>query len=148
MGRFIFVSFGLLVMFLSLSGTEAGVCCPFGWSGYDQNCYKAFEELMTWADAEKFCTQQHKGSHLLSLHNIAEADFVVKTTVSGSKDGVIWMGLSDVWNECNWGWTDGAQLDYKAWNVASNCFIFKTAENNWSRTDCSGTHNFVCKSPA
>uniref|UniRef100_Q6X5S6 Snaclec 8 n=1 Tax=Echis carinatus sochureki TaxID=124223 RepID=SL8_ECHCS len=128
MGRFIFVSFSLLVVFFSLSGTEAGVCCPLGWSGYDQNCYKAFEELMNWADAEKFCTQQHKGSHLVSLHNIAEADFVVKKIVSVLKDGVIWMGLNDVWNECNWGWTDGAQLDYKAWNVESNCFIFKTAD--------------------
>uniref|UniRef100_A0A0A1WDS6 C-type lectin C n=1 Tax=Echis coloratus TaxID=64175 RepID=A0A0A1WDS6_ECHCO len=145
MGRFFSVSFGLLVVFLFLSGIEAAFCCPLGWSGYDENCYKAFEKQMNWADAERFCTQQHKGSHLVSLHNIAEADFVIKKTSPVLKGSVFWLGLNDVWNECNWGWTDGAQLDYKAWNVESNCFIYNTAKNHWLRTDCRSTHNFICK---
>nr|Q4PRC8.1 RecName: Full=Snaclec 5; AltName: Full=C-type lectin-like 5; Flags: Precursor [Daboia siamensis]AAY63874.1 C-type lectin-like protein subunit 5 [Daboia siamensis] len=145
MGRFISISFGLLVMFLSLSGTGAKQDCLSDWSFYEGYCYKVFNEKKTWEDAEKFCTEQHKGSHLLSLHNIAEADFVLKKTLAMLKDGVIWMGLNDVWNECNWGWTDGAKLDYKAWNEGTNCFVFKIAKNHWSHMDCSSTHNFVCK---
>ncbi|KAK9400325.1 VENOM COMPONENT: C-type lectin-snaclec-subunit-beta 3 like [Crotalus adamanteus] len=97
MGRFIFVSFGLLVVFLSLSGTAAD--CPPGWSSYEGHCYKPFNEAKNWADAENFCTQQHTGGHLVSFHSTEETDFVGKLAFQTFGQSIFWIGLSNVWND-------------------------------------------------
>nr|ANN23917.1 C-type lectin 1 [Crotalus tzabcan] len=145
MGRFIFVSFGLLVVAISLSGTGAGFCCPLGWSSYEGHCYKIFKQAMTWADAEKFCTQQHKGSHLVSFHSSEEVDFVISMTWPMLKLDLVWIGLSNIWNECRLEWTDGTRLDYKAWSAESECIIAKTTDNQWLSRPCSRTQKVVCK---
>ncbi|XP_015671561.1 snaclec trimecetin subunit beta-like [Protobothrops mucrosquamatus] len=134
MGRFIFVSFGLLVVFLSLSGTAAD--CPSDWSSYAGHCYKPFNEAKNWADAEKFCTQQHRGSHLVSFHSSEEVDFVVSKTSPILKHDFVWMGLSNVWNECAKEWSDGTKLDYKAWSGQSDCITSKTSKSMWWCTWC------------
>ncbi|XP_039174580.1 snaclec 1 isoform X2 [Crotalus tigris] len=145
MGRFICVSFGLLVVFLSLSGTGAGFCCPLGWSSYEGHCYRVFQQEMTWEDAEKFCTQQHKGSHLVSFRSSEEADFLVSITYPVLKADLVWTGLRDIWNKCKLEWSDGTKLDYKAWSEESECIISKTTDNQWLSRACSKTHNVVCK---
>ncbi|XP_039174583.1 snaclec 1 isoform X4 [Crotalus tigris] len=129
MGRFICVSFGLLVVFLSLSGTGAGFCCPLGWSSYEGHCYRVFQQEMTWEDAEKFCTQQHKGSHLVSFRSSEEADFLVSITYPVLKADLVWTGLRDIWNKCKLEWSDGTKLDYKAWSEESECIISKTSHH-------------------
>nr|Q71RP9.1 RecName: Full=Snaclec stejaggregin-A subunit beta-2; Flags: Precursor [Trimeresurus stejnegeri]AAQ15168.1 stejaggregin-A beta chain-2 [Trimeresurus stejnegeri] len=145
MGQFIFVSFGLLVVLLSLSGAGAGFCCPLGWSSYDLYCYKVFKQQMNWTDAEKFCTEQHTGSHLVSFHSSEEADFVVNMTYPILKLDFVWIGLSNVWNQCNSEWSDGTKLDYKDWSGESECIASKTVENQWWTKSCSRTHYVVCK---
>uniref|UniRef100_T1DH48 C-type lectin 1b n=1 Tax=Crotalus horridus TaxID=35024 RepID=T1DH48_CROHD len=161
MGRFIFVSFGLLVVFLSLSGTEAGFCCPSGWSSYDRYCYKPFQQEMTWADAENFCTQQHTGSHLVSFHSTEEVDFVVKMTHQSLKTNFVWIGANNIWNpepppqsahgaslsfqKCNWQWSDGSKPDYEEWHEQFECLISRTFDNQWLSMDCGDTCSFVCK---
>nr|Q8JIW1.2 RecName: Full=Snaclec agkisacutacin subunit B; Short=Agk-B; Flags: Precursor [Deinagkistrodon acutus]AAF26287.1 agkisacutacin B chain [Deinagkistrodon acutus] len=143
MGRFIFVSFGLLVVFLSLSGTAAD--CPSDWSSYEGHCYKPFDEPKTWADAEKFCTQQHKGSHLASFHSSEEADFVVTLTTPSLKTDLVWIGLKNIWNGCYWKWSDGTKLDYKDWREQFECLVSRTVNNEWLSMDCGTTCSFVCK---
>nr|Q71RQ0.1 RecName: Full=Snaclec stejaggregin-A subunit beta-1; Flags: Precursor [Trimeresurus stejnegeri]AAQ15167.1 stejaggregin-A beta chain-1 [Trimeresurus stejnegeri] len=145
MGRFIFMSFGFLVVAVSLSGTGAGFCCPLGWSSYDEHCYKVFNQRKTWDDAEKFCTQQHKGSHLLSFHSSEEVDFVVSKTYPILKEDFVWIGLSDVWSECTKEWSDGTKLDYKAWSGESECIASKTTDNQWWSRSCNTTYYVVCK---
>nr|Q5FZI5.1 RecName: Full=Snaclec trimecetin subunit beta; Flags: Precursor [Protobothrops mucrosquamatus]AAW69916.1 trimecetin beta-chain precursor [Protobothrops mucrosquamatus] len=143
MGRFIFVSFGLLVVFLSLSGTAAD--CPSDWSSFRRYCYQVFQQKMNWEDAEKFCTQQHRGSHLVSFHSSEEVDFVVSKTLPILKANFVWMGLSNVWNECAKEWSDGTKLDYKAWSGQSDCITSKTTDNQWLSMDCSSKRYVVCK---
>nr|AAQ11362.1 convulxin subunit b [Crotalus durissus terrificus] len=145
MGRFIFVSFGLLVVFLSLSGSEAGFCCPSHWSSYDRYCYKVFKQEMTWADAEKFCTQQHTGSHLVSFHSTEEVDFVVKMTHQSLKSTFFWIGANNIWNKCNWQWSDGTKPEYEEWHEEFECLISRTFDNQWLSAPCSDTYSFVCK---
>nr|AMB36339.1 C-type lectin snaclec-2 [Vipera ammodytes ammodytes] len=144
MGRFISVSFGFLVMFLSLSGT--GADCPSDWSSYEGHCYKVFKEEMNWEDAEKFCTEQASGGHLLSLKSTEEVDFMTSLVFPILKFDLIWIGLSNLWRDCHWGWTDGVKLDYKAWSDKPNCYVAKTIDYQWLRVDCSRTYNFICKS--
>uniref|UniRef100_A0A1L8D6G9 BATXCTL18 n=1 Tax=Bothrops atrox TaxID=8725 RepID=A0A1L8D6G9_BOTAT len=143
MGRFIFVSFGLLVVFLSLSGTAAD--CPPGWSYYEGSCYKVFQERMNWADAERWCTLQQIHSHLVSFHSSEEVDFVVKLAFPILKYELVWTGLSNIWKECNWRWSDGARLDYKAWGSGSQCVASKSTDNQWWSRDCKEKLYFICE---
>uniref|UniRef100_A0A6B2FAF0 C-type lectin domain-containing protein n=1 Tax=Bothriechis nubestris TaxID=1766655 RepID=A0A6B2FAF0_9SAUR len=143
MGRFIFVSFGLLVVFLSLSGTAAD--CPPDWSSYEGHCYRVFEEQMNWEDAEKFCTQQRKESHLVSFHSSEEVDFVMSLTFPIFKYNFVWIGLSNIWNECRLQWTDGTKVDYKASSAEPECILSKTSDNQWLSRPCSNTEYVVCK---
>nr|Q9YI92.1 RecName: Full=Snaclec mamushigin subunit beta; Flags: Precursor [Gloydius blomhoffii]BAA34425.1 mamushigin beta [Gloydius blomhoffii] len=143
MGRFIFLSFGLLVVFVSLSGT--GADCPSDWSSYEGHCYRVFQKEMTWEDAEKFCTQQRKESHLVSFHSSEEVDFVVSMTWPILKYDFVWIGLNNIWNECMVEWTDGTRLSHNAWITESECIAAKTTDNQWLSRPCSRTYNVVCK---
>uniref|UniRef100_A0A1L8D6C9 BATXCTL21 n=1 Tax=Bothrops atrox TaxID=8725 RepID=A0A1L8D6C9_BOTAT len=148
MGRFIFVSFGLLVVFLSLSGT--GADCPSDWSSYEGSCYKLFRQELKWADAERLCTLQHTRSHLVSFHSSEEVNFVASIIYPSLRASFVWMGLSDVWNECNWRWSDGAKLDYKAWGEVSECVGFRTNFNQgyiteWLSTSCFLSNYVLCE---
>nr|Q71RQ9.1 RecName: Full=Snaclec stejaggregin-B subunit beta-1; Flags: Precursor [Trimeresurus stejnegeri]AAQ15158.1 stejaggregin-B beta chain-1 [Trimeresurus stejnegeri] len=143
MGRFIFVSFGLLVVFLSLSGT--GADCPSDWSSYDLYCYRVFQEKKNWEDAEKFCRQQHTDSHLVSFDSSEEADFVASKTFPVLNYDLVWIGLGSVWNACKLQWSDGTELKYNAWSAESECITSKSIDNQWFTRSCSQTYPFVCK---
>uniref|UniRef100_A0A1L8D654 BATXCTL20 n=1 Tax=Bothrops atrox TaxID=8725 RepID=A0A1L8D654_BOTAT len=143
MGRFIFVSFGLLVVFLSLSGTAAD--CPPDWSSYEGSCYKVFKEKMTWADAERFCTLQQRHSHLVSFHSSEEVDFVMTLTFPILKYDFVWIGLSNVWNLCDRRWSDDADLDYKPWSEEPECVVSKSTDNQWLSFPCTRLQYFVCE---
>uniref|UniRef100_A0A194AS97 C-type lectin 10b n=1 Tax=Sistrurus miliarius barbouri TaxID=8759 RepID=A0A194AS97_SISMB len=145
MGRFIFMSFGLLVVFLSLSGT--GADCPSDWSSYDQHCYKVFSELKTWDDAESFCYTQHRDSRLASIHSSEEEAFVGKLASQTLKFTSMWIGLKDLWKECKWQWSDDTKLDYKAWTRRPYCtvMVVKTDRIFWFNRGCEKTVSFVCK---
>ncbi|XP_039174600.1 C-type lectin lectoxin-Lei1-like isoform X4 [Crotalus tigris] len=94
MGRLIFVSFGLLVVFLSLSGTGADSDCPSGWSFFDQHCYRVFKQRMTWADAERSCSRKAEGGHLASIQSLAESAYVAQLASSPPRLSNVWIGLS------------------------------------------------------
>uniref|UniRef100_A0A1L8D672 BATXCTL2 n=1 Tax=Bothrops atrox TaxID=8725 RepID=A0A1L8D672_BOTAT len=143
MGRFLFVSFCLLVVFLSLSGTAAD--CPSDWSSYEGHCYRVFNEPKNWADAENFCTQQQTGGHLVSFQSKEEADFVLKLVQQSMDHGIFWMGLSNLWNQCNWQWSDGAILKYKDWPEESYCLYFKSKNNKWRSRACTQVAYFICE---
>uniref|UniRef100_A0A0A1WDW9 C-type lectin J n=1 Tax=Echis coloratus TaxID=64175 RepID=A0A0A1WDW9_ECHCO len=155
MGRFIPVSFSLLVLFLSLSGTGADFECPPEWSSYDLHCYKAFDKPKRSRDAEKFCTEQAKGGHLASIESSEEGDFVAKLISENIKSSAdyVWIGL---WNKrreqyCTSQWTDGSNVIYK--NVierfTKNCFGLekKTEYRTWFNLRCGDDYPFVCKFP-
>uniref|UniRef100_A0A1L8D6H8 BATXCTL8 n=1 Tax=Bothrops atrox TaxID=8725 RepID=A0A1L8D6H8_BOTAT len=145
MGRFIFVSFGLLVVFLSLSGTAAD--CPPDWSSYEGHCYRFFKKWMDWDDAEEFCTQQQTGGHLVSFQSREEANFVRSLTSPILKADVVWIGLGDVWNKCRFEWTDGMEFDYADYYFIAEyeCVASKPTDNKWWIIPCTRRENFVCE---
>uniref|UniRef100_T1E7H7 Lectin_alpha-CohCI-4 n=1 Tax=Crotalus helleri TaxID=8741 RepID=T1E7H7_CROHE len=154
MGRFIFVSFSLLVVFLSLSGTGADFDCPSGWSAYDQYCYKSFNEPQNWDDAERFCSEQAKGGHLVSVESDGEADFVAQLAQKIDKPDIyIWIGLRVQGKEqqCSTKWSDGSSVIYVNWNKGESqmCQGLTRWTNflKWDYTDCQAKKPFVCKFP-
>nr|Q9PSM8.1 RecName: Full=Snaclec coagulation factor IX/factor X-binding protein subunit B; Short=IX/X-BP subunit B; AltName: Full=ECLV IX/X-BP subunit B [Echis carinatus]AAB36402.1 ECLV IX/X-bp beta subunit=Ca(2+)-dependent coagulation factor IX/factor X-binding protein beta subunit [Echis carinatus=saw-scaled or carpet vipers, ssp. leucogaster, venom, Peptide, 125 aa] [Echis carinatus] len=123
--------------------------CSSGWTAYGKHCYKVFDEPKTWEDAEKFCSEQANGGHLVSFRSSKEADFVVTLTAQTKESEIVWMGLSKIWNQCDWGWTNGAKLNYEAWAEAeSYCVWFSSTNKEWKSRPCSLFGHFVCKSPA
>nr|UMK70500.1 C-type lectin 2 [Tropidolaemus subannulatus] len=167
MGRFIFVSFSLLVVFLSLSGTGAGQRCPPGWSSFNQSCYQVFKQPMRWAEAEMSCTRKAEGSHLASIQSLAESAYVAELVSNRTKlSGVclpfgvflcprVWIGLSDPWNNGNWQWTDGSTFGYQSWkqgqpdNFLRNEYCVEllplTEYLKWNDVSCTSNRYFVCK---
>uniref|UniRef100_A0A1L8D697 BATXCTL33 n=1 Tax=Bothrops atrox TaxID=8725 RepID=A0A1L8D697_BOTAT len=153
MGRFIFVSFGLLVVFLSLSGTAAD--CPSGWSSYEGHCYKLFQKKMNWADAERFCSEQAKGGHLVSIESQEEAAFVAEVVSANIQTGdlYVWIGLRSErkGQQCKSNWSDGSCVCYEnlyGRNV-KKCFALKGQQGflTWHNVHCGQEYPFVCKSP-
>uniref|UniRef100_T1D6Q8 C-type lectin 4 n=1 Tax=Crotalus horridus TaxID=35024 RepID=T1D6Q8_CROHD len=152
MGRFIFVSFGLLVVFLSLSGTAAD--CPSGWYTYEGHCYQIFHLFMTWKEAESFCKEQIKGGHLVSIEDSEEADFMAEIVADNMRRTIpyIWIGLRRVQSkekQCSSKWSDGSSVSYENWSVAEfrTCLGLEQDTNyhKWANIFCGQRNPFVCK---
>nr|AMK37408.1 C-type lectin 1b [Bitis arietans] len=145
MGRFIFLSSGLLVVFLSLSGTGADAGCLPDWSSYKGHCYKVFKVEKTWADAEKFCKELVNGGHLMSVDSREEGEFISKLALEKMRIVLVWIGLSHFWRICPLRWTDGARLDYRALSDEPICFVAESFHNKWIQWTCNRKKSFVCK---
>uniref|UniRef100_A0A194ARQ6 C-type lectin 1 n=1 Tax=Sistrurus tergeminus TaxID=8757 RepID=A0A194ARQ6_SISTE len=155
MGRFIFVSFGLLVVFLSLSGTGADFDCPSDWYAYDQYCYRVIKQLRTWDDAERFCSEQAKGGHLVSIESDGEAAFVAQLVAENIKQNKydVWIGLRIQGEEkqCSTKWSDGSSVNYENLikHATKKCFGLKkeTGFRTWRNVHCTKQNLFMCKFP-
>uniref|UniRef100_A0A194AS88 C-type lectin 2 n=1 Tax=Sistrurus miliarius barbouri TaxID=8759 RepID=A0A194AS88_SISMB len=153
MGRFLFVSFGLLVVFLPLSGTEAGFDCPSDWSSYRQYCYKFFQQEMTWEAAERFCSEQAEGGHLVSIESDGEAAFVAELVPENIKATkyYVWIGLRIQGQEqqCSTKWSDGSSISYEnlVKQATKKCFVLKeeAGVRKWVNVYCGKKYVFTCK---
>nr|7QAJ_A Chain A, Snaclec clone 2100755 alpha [Deinagkistrodon acutus]7QAJ_C Chain C, Snaclec clone 2100755 alpha [Deinagkistrodon acutus]7QAJ_E Chain E, Snaclec clone 2100755 alpha [Deinagkistrodon acutus]7QAJ_G Chain G, Snaclec clone 2100755 alpha [Deinagkistrodon acutus] len=129
--------------------------CPPGWSSYDLYCYQGFNGPQTWDDAERFCTEQAKGGHLVSISDSGEADFVGQliTQNISRPEYYVWTGLRDRRSEqqCNPEWNDGSSIIYTNWDSGESemCQAFSRWTNfrEWMNTNCQQKNPFVCKFP-
>nr|7QAJ_B Chain B, Snaclec clone 2100755 beta [Deinagkistrodon acutus]7QAJ_D Chain D, Snaclec clone 2100755 beta [Deinagkistrodon acutus]7QAJ_F Chain F, Snaclec clone 2100755 beta [Deinagkistrodon acutus]7QAJ_H Chain H, Snaclec clone 2100755 beta [Deinagkistrodon acutus] len=121
--------------------------CPSGWSSYDGHCYQVFSDLKNWDDAESFCSGQHEGSRLASIHSREEEAFVGKMASRTLKYTSMWLGLNNPWKECKWEWSDDTRLDYKVWTRRPYCtvMVVKTDRIFWFNRGCEKSVSFVCK---
>ncbi|XP_039174988.1 C-type lectin lectoxin-Thr1-like [Crotalus tigris] len=94
MGRLAFLSFGLLVVGVSLRGAKGW--CPRDWLHRKVFCYKLFNMLKTWNDAEIFCRKHKPGCHLASIHSTEELiDVAEYVSDYREKKENVWIGLND-----------------------------------------------------
>uniref|UniRef100_A0A914R2Y1 C-type lectin domain-containing protein n=1 Tax=Panagrolaimus davidi TaxID=227884 RepID=A0A914R2Y1_9BILA len=102
--------------------------CPDGWTFWNENCYKVYENS-NWKDAESQC--QLGSAHLTSIHSHDEILFVADLmnhpgaeACSAPPQG--WIGLHSEDNFTSWKWIDGTPTDYQYWyptqpNRIGNC---------------------------
>ncbi|XP_034285922.1 C-type lectin mannose-binding isoform-like [Pantherophis guttatus] len=155
MGQISFVSFGLLIVAISLSGVK-GCCCPDNWLPMNGFCYKLNDQLKTWNEAEMFCRKLKPGCHLASIHNMAEsADLAEYVSDYLTKKDSVWIGLNDAQKKGVWVWTDRSSTNYLAWgegepnNQQKNEYcvelIAKTGFKYWNDHPCDVLRAFICE---
>nr|P84987.1 RecName: Full=C-type Lectin CRL; Short=CTL [Crotalus ruber ruber] len=91
--------------------------CPLDWLPMNGLCYKIFNQLKTWEDAEMFCRKYKPGCHLASFHLYGES-LEIAEYISDYHKGQdnVWIGLWDKKKDFSWEWTDRSCIDYLNWN--------------------------------
>ncbi|XP_070610677.1 C-type lectin lectoxin-Thr1-like isoform X1 [Erythrolamprus reginae] len=154
MGRFFFVTLGLLIMAFSLNGAK-GCCCPPDWLPMNTFCYKVFDEHKTGPDAETFCGKHKPDCHLASIHGSEESlELAQYISFSLQSSANVWIGLHDPEKNRNWRWTDGSKSSYRAWDLGepnydgsnANCVeLLGTGYEKWNDENCASRQAFLCQ---
>ena len=117
--------------------------CPKGWSLFRGNCYKLFEDYLSWHKAEEKC--QENNGHLTSIHSWEEHHFINDVNVD------IWIGGNFNNYIREWTW-----IDHTLWNFSNlkqpsyegSGICLKFHNNNsgeWVGSKCAYKLPFVCK---
>ncbi|XP_071834052.1 snaclec alboaggregin-A subunit beta'-like [Apostichopus japonicus] len=119
----------LLVIFAALVGSSLSMC-PTTWTHYEGYCYRYYgTPYLNWMNAEQFCVNE--GSHLVSIHNQQEYDFVKLIWRSmrnehhvmdiynfkqkASQKPFLYIGLNDILTNGVFHWTDNTPVDFTDW---------------------------------
>ncbi|KAL1279900.1 hypothetical protein QQF64_014500 [Cirrhinus molitorella] len=127
--------------------------CPAGWETFERICYKFFDDLKTWAEAEKQCVDLD--GNLASVHSQATHNFL-KDFVRGHGRRIprVWIGAYDATQDDIWFWSDGSRFDYNNWQTGEpnnyrgpeQCVEMSSGGGQrWNDAQCSTQLNFVCK---
>nr|XP_028593876.1 snaclec 3-like isoform X1 [Podarcis muralis] len=110
----------LLIAFIHGTCSQTCLCargfCERGWVQYQNACYKAVTQPMTWTDAEMACQRYDRDSHLASIHSPEENDFIfhlMGKPLDYTKGKAYWIGAHDTFKEGDFVWTDGSKFDYR-----------------------------------
>ncbi|XP_076465481.1 uncharacterized protein LOC143297173 [Babylonia areolata] len=133
----------------SSAGYVCGACAD-GWAFYNGSCYKYFDEILTFSEAQQTCA--YRGAQVSSMKNKEELTFV-----SSLRQHLwsMWIGATDKEVEGEFRWEDGTLVDWTNWdpdNTPNNygnqdCVEAYTDYYNvsWNDVDCDGKFRFVCK---
>ncbi|XP_064641999.1 uncharacterized protein LOC135496567 [Lineus longissimus] len=143
--------------------------CMDGWLRFMSGCYKYVKNdnnvTLTWTKAEENCKTLAAGSHLASIQDDHQRDFILQSLFfqwpynPESKD--IYIGLTDQKHDGRFVWTDGLPLSYTNWDsgepdgsVLEGCGMLRIASLNsrryWQDIPCAMkmTSQYICKKPA
>ncbi|ELW47108.1 Lymphocyte antigen 75 [Tupaia chinensis] len=102
---------------------------------YGNNLYKIIPKALTWQDALRECLKDNM--HLVSITDPYQQAFLTVQAVRHNSS--LWIGLSSLDDERNFGWSDGKRLRFSRWadnQQVEDCVILDT-DGFWKTADCS-----------
>ncbi|XP_055732437.1 brevican core protein-like [Salvelinus fontinalis] len=122
--------------------------CEVGWQKFHGNCYKHFNQRLSWEVAEQHCRMV--GGHLASIMTPEEKDFI-----NNNFKEYQWTGLNDKTIEGDFHWSDGNPLLYENWYRGQPDSYFLSGEDcvvmvwhdsgRWSDVPCNYHLAYTCK---
>jgi len=130
--------------------------CGPGWSFdyYGQQCYKLVRNEVKWEEAEAACVAD--GSHLVSLHNPREQNYINALVMQNPGWVSFWIGGNDIDQTRGWKWTDGSPFYFWNWNIGepnnlggSEFCIEMSADmyGRWNDINCDRVFSYICSKP-
>ncbi|NXA40941.1 MRC2 protein, partial [Eudromia elegans] len=138
--------------FATDSWSEVKVDCEPGWQPFQSNCYRLVGEKRSWQDAKKTCLRS--GADLVSIHTLAELEFVTKQIKQDVEE--LWIGLNDLKLQMNFEWSDGTPVRFTYWHPfepnnfrdsLEDCVTIWGPEGRWNDSPCNQTLPSICKKP-
>ncbi|XP_059811722.1 C-type mannose receptor 2 isoform X1 [Hypanus sabinus] len=124
---------------------EDSLGCSKNWRLHGSSCYFVGEELVTFDEALKKCTDQ--GSTLVTILNRFEQSFIISLILGRS--GNFWTSLQDANHPGAFQWIGGDAVSFTNWNrnqpgYKGGCVVLATGNSVglWEVKDC---HNFQAK---
>ncbi|XP_033102168.1 C-type lectin lectoxin-Phi2-like [Anneissia japonica] len=127
--------------------------CPNSWSLYEDRCYMAIHEEMTWDYGQVHCESMQ--AHLVTITSVDENEFV-RDLFSGCLFS-FWIGYNDKITEGNWEWVTGEPKVFEDWPygepsnqeedcawLLAYCTFFGMADH-WDDKQCDRPMATVCE---
>ncbi|XP_072033328.1 C-type lectin domain family 17, member A-like [Amphiura filiformis] len=146
-----------VAVIVCLIGTVVGTCCMDYWTAYNGKCYRYYDLLKSWYDAEYYCINM--GAHLVGINDRAENDFVNFLTSGPQNDNQpghpVWIGFNDIYEEGEWSHIDESFYGFHNWahGEPNDQNDEDCAETNyfqqrgvWNDENCYVRRCFVCES--
>eukprot|EP00069_Balaena_mysticetus_P001062 bmy_15044T0 len=97
--------------------------CEPSWQPFQGHCYRLQAEKRSWQESKKMCLRG--GGDLLSIHSMAELEFITKQIKQEVEE--LWIGLNDLKLQMNFEWSDGS------------------LEGRWNDSPCNQSLPSICK---
>ncbi|KAF0313502.1 Alpha-N-acetylgalactosamine-specific lectin [Amphibalanus amphitrite] len=147
----------LLAVFVS--GTFSQSTCPSGWTLFQSNCYRLFNQKVYFYDAMVGCANSVTAHpNLASIHSAEENTFL-QTFVSAYD--YVWIGLHDMTTEGTFQWTDASPVNFTNWaggqpdNLNDSDCVLMLRDGTWDDGECERKFGhttpakaYVCKTRA
>ncbi|XP_034508030.1 C-type mannose receptor 2-like, partial [Ailuropoda melanoleuca] len=86
--------------------------CEPSWQPFQGHCYRLQAEKRSWQESKKACLRG--GGDLLSIHSMAELEFITKQIKQEVEE--LWIGLNDLKLQMNFEWSDGSLVSFTHWH--------------------------------
>ena len=122
--------------------------CGDGWMPFNDNCYQAVVDPMTWEDASTFCTKYDQG-YLVSIVDGFEQAFIYSYLAQFEQEPM-WLGLNDKSTPGTFRWSDDWPVTYVNWGKGQpdreegGC-VYMDEKSFWYDVDCDQPYSFLCK---
>ncbi|CAP26381.2 Protein CBG05976 [Caenorhabditis briggsae] len=135
MRALVFLSTLLGLSYSVISNRNSRRLCFYGWTQFEQDCYKAYKMRAQFMEAENKCNEV--GAHLTSIHSVEENDFLREFTRTGNVqenkwDNNVWIGFFFEKQSGTWKWLDGSPTDYTNWATGEPNFMEYDSEGQAS----------------
>uniref|UniRef100_UPI003D30D83F Mannose receptor C type 2 n=1 Tax=Bos taurus TaxID=9913 RepID=UPI003D30D83F len=124
--------------------------CEPSWQPFQGHCYRLQAEKRSWQESKKMCLRG--GGDLLSIHSMAELEFITKQIKQEVEE--LWIGLNDLKLQMNFEWSDGSLVSFTHWHPfepnnfrdsLEDCVTIWGPEGRWNDSPCNQSLPSICK---